>query len=137
MRVGGKLRPSRSPRPDPQPSRCSPNSAKFGCDNRPSSSRGTSRLSGRRRFVYDPTRGYPRAVPYVLYRDPAAAARWITEVLGFCEAIRFTVPDGGPVAHIELERQGAVLTLGLAGSRFGETASITLVFVDDVDAACA
>ena len=87
--------------------------------------------------MYDPTRGYPRAVPYVLYRDPAAAARWITEVLGFCEAIRFTVPDGGPVAHVELERHGAVLMLGLAGSRLGETASITLVFVDDVDAACA
>jgi uncharacterized glyoxalase superfamily protein PhnB len=86
--------------------------------------------------VYDPTRGYPRAVPYVLYRDPAAAARWITEVLGLCEAIRFTVPGGGPVAHIELERHGAVLMLGLAGSRLGETASITLVFVDDVDAAC-
>lgn len=87
--------------------------------------------------MYDPIRGYPRVVPYVLYRDPAAAARWITEVLGFCEAIRFTVPDGGPVAHIELERHGAVLMLGLAGSRLGETASITLVFVDDVDAACA
>jgi uncharacterized glyoxalase superfamily protein PhnB len=87
--------------------------------------------------VYDPTRGYPTAVPYVLYRDPAAAARWITEVLGFRVAIRFTVPGGGPVGHIELERHGAVLTLGLAGSRFGQTASITLVFVDDVDAACA
>jgi hypothetical protein len=45
--------------------------------------------------VYDPAQGYPRAVPHMLYRDPAAAARWITEVLGFCEAIRFTVPDGG------------------------------------------
>lgn len=86
--------------------------------------------------MYDPTRGYPTAVPYVLYRDPAAAARWITEVLGFRVAIRFTVPGGGPVGHIELERHGAVLTLGLAGSRFGETASITLIFVDDVDAAC-
>lgn len=87
--------------------------------------------------MYDPTRGYPTAVPYLLYRDPAAAARWITEVLGFCEAVRFTVPNGGPVGHIELERDGAVLMLGLAGSRFGETASITLVFVGDVDAACA
>jgi uncharacterized glyoxalase superfamily protein PhnB len=27
--------------------------------------------------------------------------------------------------------------LGLAGGRFGETASVTLVFVDDVGAACA
>jgi uncharacterized glyoxalase superfamily protein PhnB len=87
--------------------------------------------------VYDPTRGYPRAVPYVLYRDPAAAARWITDVLGFREAIRFTVPGGGTAGHIELERQGAVLMLGLTGSRFGQTASITVVFVDDVDAACA
>lgn len=86
--------------------------------------------------MYDPRRGYPTAVPYVLYRDPAAAARWITEVLSFREAIRFTIPNGGPVGHIELERHGAVLTLGLAGSRFGETASITLVFVEDVDAAC-
>lgn len=49
--------------------------------------------------MYDPTRGYPTAVPYVLYRDPAAAARWITKVTGFCEAIRFTVPNGGPVGH--------------------------------------
>ena len=35
----------------------------------------------------------------------------------------------------ELERDGAVLALGLTGSRFGETASITLVFDEDV--ACA
>jgi uncharacterized glyoxalase superfamily protein PhnB len=87
--------------------------------------------------VYDPKRGYPTAVPYVLYRDPAAAPRWVAEVLGFREAIRFTVPNGGPVGHVELERDGAVIILGLAGSRFGEASSITLVFVVDVDAACA
>lgn len=86
--------------------------------------------------MYDPKRGYPAAVPYVLYRDPAAAARWLVEVLGFREAIRFTVPGGGPVGHVELERDGAVLILGLTGGRFGETSSITLVFVDDVDQAC-
>jgi hypothetical protein len=62
--------------------------------------------------------------------------RWITEILGFAEAIRFTVPDGGPAGHLELARDGAVLMLGLAGGRFGETASVTLVFVDDVGAAC-
>jgi len=87
--------------------------------------------------MYDPARGYPAVVPYLLYRDPRAAARWITEILGFTEVIRFTVPDGGPAGHIELARDGAVLMLGLAGSRFGETASVTVVFVDDVDAACA
>jgi uncharacterized glyoxalase superfamily protein PhnB len=87
--------------------------------------------------VYDPSRGYPTAVPYVLYRDPAAAAKWVTEVLGFREAIRYAVPHGGPVAHIELERDGAVLMFGLAGGRFGETSSITVVFVEDVKRACS
>jgi uncharacterized glyoxalase superfamily protein PhnB len=75
--------------------------------------------------------------PYVLYRDPAAAAGWVAEVLGFDEAIRFTVPGGGSVGHLELERDGAVIILGLAGSRFGETSSITLVYVEDVVKACA
>jgi uncharacterized glyoxalase superfamily protein PhnB len=87
--------------------------------------------------MYDPTRGYPTVVPYVLYQDPAAAARWLTHVLGFHEAIRFTTPDSGTVGHLELTRDGAVIMLGLAGSRFGTTSSVTLVFVDDVDAACA
>ena len=49
--------------------------------------------------MYDPKRGYPTAVPYVLYRDPAAASRWVAEVMGFREAIRFTLPSGGPVGH--------------------------------------
>jgi hypothetical protein len=82
-------------------------------------------------------RGYPTAVPYVLYRDHAAASRWIAEVLGFRETIQFTVPNGGPVGHVELARDGAVIMLGLADNRFGETSSNTLVFVDDVNAACA
>jgi hypothetical protein len=76
-------------------------------------------------------------VPYVLYRDHAAASRWIAEVLGFRETIQFTVPNGGPVGHVELARDGAVIMLGLADNRFGETSSNTLVFVDDVNAACA
>jgi len=63
----------------------------------------------------------------MLYRDPGEAARWITEILGFTEAIRYTVPDGGAAGHIELTRDGAVLMLGLAGGRFGENAAITLV----------
>jgi uncharacterized glyoxalase superfamily protein PhnB len=65
-------------------------------------------------------------VPYVLYRDPAGAARWISQVLGFREAFRFTVPDGGPVRHIELERNGAVLILGRCWQPFGETARRSL-----------
>lgn len=42
--------------------------------------------------VYDPGRGYPRVVPYVLYADPAAAVRWLCEVLGLREALRVAIP---------------------------------------------
>lgn len=55
----------------------------------------------------------------------------------WASGIRFTVPGGGPIGHVELERDGAVLMLGMTGGRFGETSSITLVFVDDVDQACS
>jgi uncharacterized glyoxalase superfamily protein PhnB len=87
--------------------------------------------------VYDPARGYPAAVPTCSTVIPEPQHAGSPRSWGFAEAIRFTVPDGGPAGHLELARDGAVLMLGLAGGRFGETASVTLVFVDDVGAACA
>ncbi len=86
--------------------------------------------------MYDPERGYPTVVPYVLYADPAAAIRWLRDVLGLREVLRLTMPDG-TVGHAELALGGHIVTIGLAGGRFGAVSSITLVFVDDVDAACA
>ncbi|HJS96276.1 MAG TPA: VOC family protein [Solirubrobacteraceae bacterium] len=87
--------------------------------------------------VYSPARGYPRVVAYVLYRDPAAAVQWLAEVLGLELALQVAMPDGG-VGHAELTLGDQVVMIGLAGSeRFGETSSITLVFVDEVDATCA
>ncbi len=56
-------------------------------------------------------RGYPSAVPYVLYRDPASA--WIAEVTGFREVLRFTMPEGGLVGHVELERDGDAVLVDL------------------------
>lgn len=86
--------------------------------------------------MYDPERGYPRVVPYVLYADPAAAVRWLGEVLGLREALRVPMPDGG-VGHAELVSGDQVVMIGVAGGeRFGDVSSITLVFVDDVDATC-
>lgn len=86
--------------------------------------------------MYDPQRGYPSVVPYVLYADPAAAVRWLGDVLGLREALRVPIPDGG-VGHAELVSGAHVVMIGLAGGeRFGEVSSITLVFVDDVDATC-
>jgi uncharacterized glyoxalase superfamily protein PhnB len=85
--------------------------------------------------MYDPERGYPRVVPYLLYADPAAAIRWLTEVVGLREVIRFATPDG-IVRHAELELGGYIVAVGVKGSRFGTVNSVTLVFVDSVDATC-
>jgi uncharacterized glyoxalase superfamily protein PhnB len=71
-----------------------------------------------------------------LYADPAAAVGWLCEVLGLREALRVAMPDGG-VGHAELVCGDQIVMVGLAGGdRFGEVLSITLVFVDDVDATC-
>ena len=86
--------------------------------------------------MYDPERGYPRVVPYILYADPASAVHWLGEVLGLREAVRVPRPDGG-VGHAELVAGDQVVMIGVTGSeRFGEVSSITLVFVDDVEATC-
>ena len=85
--------------------------------------------------MYDPTKGYPRIVPYVLYDDVREAVHWLGEVLGLREVIRFATPDG-QVRHAEVEAGGFIVQLGPRGGRFGETASVTLVFVEDVEATC-
>jgi PhnB protein len=97
--------------------------------------------------MFDPARGYPAVVPYVRYADPAAAAPWLVDVLGAREAIRMTLPDGR-IGHVELTLSRAVISLGPCGDpghRDAEPekelptrhtlAAMTLVFVDDVDAA--
>jgi PhnB protein len=91
--------------------------------------------------MFDPQRGYPGVVPYVRYPDPASAARWLTDVLGAREAVRMTLPDGR-VGHIELMLGRCVISLGLLGEPAATplptrqtVSAMTLVFVDDVDAA--
>ena len=85
--------------------------------------------------MYDPERGYPRIVPYVLYDDPRSAAGWLEKVFGMREVVRLQMPGGG-YGHVELEIHGLIVMLGLRGGRFGDTSSITMVFADDVDAEC-
>ncbi|MEO7942502.1 MAG: VOC family protein [Marmoricola sp.] len=86
--------------------------------------------------MYDPERGYPTVVPCVLYDDIPEAVRWLTVTLGFTEMLRATMPNGW-TGHSELERDGNVLLLGRRGGQFADSASITQIFVDDVEAACA
>lgn len=85
--------------------------------------------------MYDPKRGYPSIVPYLLYEDPARATQWLTDVLGMTEVLRYEMSDGTP-GHVELRHDDLIVMLGVKGSRFGEVSSITLVFVDDVNATC-
>jgi uncharacterized glyoxalase superfamily protein PhnB len=86
--------------------------------------------------MYDPERGYPRVVPYLLYDDPNAAIAWLVDVLGLTEVIRWSMPDG-KVGHSELERGGFIVSIGVKGMAYGNVQSHTLVYVDDVDATAA
>ena len=92
--------------------------------------------------MFDPRRGYPSAVVYLRYTDPAAALRWLSDVLGAREALRLTLPDGR-IGHAELVIGNAVVSLGLAAQAPAPTEPVsrqtlramTLVFVEDVDQA--
>ena len=82
--------------------------------------------------MHHPTRDYPGAVPCLHYGNPAAAADWITQVLGFREA----PGQDDVVGPVELERDGAILVLGRSDGQWSGTTSHTRVVVDDVDDAC-
>ncbi len=92
--------------------------------------------------MFDPRAGYPSVVPYVRYRDPAAAIAWLSSVLGAHEAIRMTLPDGN-IGHTELVVGSHVISVGLAANDNLGTSpedrsavrAMTVVFVADVDAA--
>jgi PhnB protein len=94
--------------------------------------------------MFDPSRGYPSVVPYVRYRDPAAAIDWLTAVLGAHPAVRLVLPDGR-IAHAELRSGDHVVAIGLAATARttspppgrDDVCAMTLVFVPDVDAATA
>ena len=71
--------------------------------------------------MFDRRAGYPSVVPYVRYRDPAAAIIWLSAVLGGHEAIRMTLPDG-KVGHAELVVGSHVIAVGLAPTANGAAA---------------
>lgn len=88
---------------------------------------------------YNPAHGFPRVVPSLFYTDLDAASRWLCEVAGFREILRWSDPDGVP-RHIDLELNGAVVMLDggepgyAAPAPDRQPSSQVLVWVDDVDA---
>lgn len=92
--------------------------------------------------TFDPERGYPAVVPYARYADPAAAIRWLSQVVGARGGLRMRLPDGR-IGHAELSLGTGIITLGLATKPATDAPpksrstlrAMTLVFVDDVDEA--
>jgi PhnB protein len=84
--------------------------------------------------MYDPSRGYPRIVPYLTYVDVEDAVRWLVHVFHFKVHVLFTT--NGRVRHAELRHGADVVLVSLAGDRFGPVSAITQIFVDDVDRTC-
>jgi uncharacterized glyoxalase superfamily protein PhnB len=84
--------------------------------------------------MYDPSRGYPRIVPYLTYPDVEDAVRWLVHVFGFQEIL--TLTPAARMRHAELRLGSSVVTLGVTGDRFGAVSAITQIFVDDVDKVC-
>lgn len=84
-------------------------------------------------IVFDPARGYPAVVPFVRYADAEAGVRWLERILGAREALRHVMADGR-LGHSELVVGDAVIQVGHMEAA---SSSMTLVFVDDVDAAVA
>jgi len=80
----------------------------------------------------------PRIVPYLYYRDVAAALEWLSRAFGFLERMRMPGPEGALV-HAEMEIGDGLLMLGCPGDDYrnprqlGGTTQGLYVYVDDVD----
>jgi uncharacterized glyoxalase superfamily protein PhnB len=87
---------------------------------------------------YNVARGFPVVVPLLLYDDLGMALRWLSDVFGFAETLRWA-DDSGEVSWAEMRfGSGYVMmskpNLPLASERPARGAARTIVFVDDVDA---
>ena len=80
----------------------------------------------------------PTMYPYLSYRDPAAALRFLEEAFGFTTAVRWDAPDD-TVQHAEATFGDGAVMMGTADHQSAplEGASVDqgiYVYVEDVDA---
>jgi PhnB protein len=81
----------------------------------------------------------PRIIPYLFYRDVAAALEFLTRAFGFKEEMRHETPSGG--VHTEASFQGQPVMMGQSGHSQGlstpaEAGAATMgvfIYLDDVD----
>lgn len=92
-------------------------------------------------MVKNPPENTQRVIPYLLYRDAAAAIDFLVTAFGFEE--RFRMPDdSGRIMHAELGLQDNILMLSTATAELGHASpkdlpavhTLVCCYVDDVDA---
>jgi uncharacterized glyoxalase superfamily protein PhnB len=87
----------------------------------------------------NPPENYQRVMPYLLYKDPAAALEFLTNAFGFTERLRMT-DESGRVNHAEVQLHDGVVMFGTPGEDYrspgdlGGVTQLVYVYVDDVDA---
>ena len=82
-------------------------------------------------------------IPYIFYRDVAAALDWLATAFGFVETMREALPSGG--MHGEMTLDGQRIMMGQGAKERGmasvrETGTATqgvFVYLSDVDGHCA
>jgi uncharacterized glyoxalase superfamily protein PhnB len=88
---------------------------------------------------YDPAAGWPRLMPFLTYRDVAAALDFLSKAFGFTEELRWTDEEG--IVRVAEMRVADNFYIGLTAGGEGYVSprdrgapvGSTLVFVDAVD----
>ncbi len=81
-------------------------------------------------------------IPYIFYRDVAAALDWLTRAFGFAEIMRTGTPSGGMHGEMMLDGQRIMMGQGSKERRLlspRETQASTqgvFIYLDNVDAHC-
>jgi PhnB protein len=81
-------------------------------------------------------------IPYIFYRDVAAALDWLARAFGFTETMRVGTPRGGMHGEMILDGQRIMMGQGSAELRMvsaNDAPASTMgvfVYLDDVDAHC-
>ena len=79
-------------------------------------------------------------IPYIFYRDVAAALQFLRDAFGFQELMRTGTPSGGMHAEMSLEGQRIMLgqgarEWGMVSPREAKTATMgVFIYINDVDA---
>ena len=86
------------------------------------------------------TKARTQIIPYIFYRDVAAALDWLARAFGFKEVMRVGTPSGG--MHGEMEMDGQLIMMGQGASdkrmrspqEAGAATQGVFVYLDNVDA---